>query len=81
MLSSGSSIQEEGLPEEMRRVLPNASSFWVDLSDEGISLEAVERELIVCALNRFKGNQMHAAKYLDISRRTFIYRIEKYGLT
>ena len=80
VLSPGSSIQEEDLPEEIRSVLPNASSFWVDLPDEGISLEAVERELIVRALERFKGNQTHAAKYLDISRRTLIYRIEKYGL-
>jgi DNA-binding NtrC family response regulator len=81
VLSSGPSIQEEDLPEEIRSVLPNASSFWVDLPDEGISLEAVERELIVRALDRFKGNQTNAAKYLDISRRTLIYRIEKYGLT
>jgi DNA-binding NtrC family response regulator len=80
VLSPGSSIQEEDLPEEIRSVLPNASSFWVDLPDEGISLEAVERELILRALERFKGNQTHAAKYLDISRRTLIYRIEKYGL-
>jgi two-component system NtrC family response regulator len=80
VLSPGPSIQEEDLPEEIRRVLPNASSFWVHLPDEGISLEAVERELILCALERFKGNQTHAAKYLDISRRTLIYRIEKYGL-
>jgi len=36
----------------------------------------VERELIVRALDRFKGNQTHAAKYVDISRRTLIYRIE-----
>jgi len=39
VLSRGASIQEEDLPEEIRRVLPNASSFWVDLPDEGISLE------------------------------------------
>ncbi len=80
VLSPSPYIQEEDLPEEIRSVLPNASSFLVDLPDEGISLEAVERELIVRALERFKGNQTHAAKYLDISRRTLIYRIEKYGL-
>ncbi len=80
VLSPSPCIQEEDLPEEIRSVLPDASSFLVDLPDEGISLEAVERELIVRALERFKGNQTHAAKYLDISRRTLIYRIEKYGL-
>ena len=81
VLSHGSAIQEEDLPEKIRRILPNASSFSVDLPDEGISLEAALRKLIVRALDRFKGNQTHAAKYLDISRRTLIYRIEKYGLT
>jgi two-component system NtrC family response regulator len=80
VLSSHKSIGEEDLPEEIRHVQPNASSFRIDLPDEGISLEGVERELIVRALERFNGNQTHAAKYLDISRRTLIYRMEKYGL-
>ncbi len=80
VLSLHKSIGEEDLPEEIRRVQPNASSFRIDLPDEGISLEGVERELIVRALERFNGNQTHAAKYLDISRRTLIYRMEKYGL-
>ena len=81
VLSAHKSIGETELPEEIRRTPPNASSLRIDLPDEGISLEGVERELIVRALERFNGNQTHAAKYLDISRRTLIYRIEKYGLT
>jgi two-component system NtrC family response regulator len=81
VLSSHKSIGEDDLPEEIRRVQPDVSSFRLDLPDEGISLESVERELILRALERFKGNQTHAAKYLDISRRTLIYRMEKYGLT
>jgi len=81
VLSSHKSIGEDDLPEEIRRVQPGVSSFRLDLPDEGISLESVERELILRALERFKGNQTHAAKYLDISRRTLIYRMEKYGLT
>jgi len=28
---------------------------------------------------RFRGNQTQAARYLDISRRTLIYRMEKHG--
>jgi DNA-binding NtrC family response regulator len=81
VLSPHKSIGESELPEEIRGVQPNTSSFRVDLPDEGISLEGVERELIMRALERFNGNQTHAAKYLDISRRTLIYRIEKHGLT
>ena len=80
VLSPDQQIGEADLPEEIRGLQPNASSLRIDLPDEGISLEGVERELIVRALERFNGNQTHAAKYLDISRRTLIYRIEKYGL-
>jgi len=43
-------------------------------------LEAVEKELIAQALSRFHGNQTQAARYLDLSRKTLIYRMEKYGL-
>jgi DNA-binding NtrC family response regulator len=50
------------------------------LPEEGISLESIERELIAGALERSGGNQTHAARYLDISRRTLIYRMEKHGL-
>jgi DNA-binding NtrC family response regulator len=32
-------------------------------------------------LEKFDGNQTQAARYLDISRRTLIYRMEKHGLT
>jgi transcriptional regulator with GAF, ATPase, and Fis domain len=41
----------------------------------------VERELIGRALEKCNWNQTHAARYLDISRRTLIYRIEKHGIT
>lgn len=80
VLSSSNFVTENDLPEEIRRVPPDGSSFWIELPEEGVSLEAVERELILRALEYAKGNQTRAAKYLDISRRTLIYRMEKYGL-
>jgi DNA-binding NtrC family response regulator len=49
-------------------------------SAQGISLENLEKELIVKALERFNWNQTHAARYLDLSRRTLIYRMENYGI-
>jgi DNA-binding NtrC family response regulator len=82
VLSNGEAITEEDLPAELRGSSPvsGPSSFLLDLPEEGISLEAVERELLLRALDRFNGNQTQAARYLDISRRTFIYRMEKHGL-
>ena len=52
----------------------------LQLPPEGISLEGLEKELIVKALERCGGNQTKAAQYLDLSRKTLIYRMEKYGL-
>jgi two-component system NtrC family response regulator len=53
VLNSHKSIGEDDLPEEIRRGQPDLSSFRLDLPDEGISLESVERELILRALERF----------------------------
>ncbi len=83
VLSSGGELTEADLPNEMRPVaMPTASSggFRLELPEEGISLEGVERELLFRALEKFHGNQTQAARYLDVSRRTLIYRMEKYGL-
>ena len=81
VLSSGNIITEDDLPEELRRVSTATAPFSIDLPEEGVSLEGIEKELIERALERFSGNQTHAARYLDISRRTLIYRMEKHNLT
>jgi DNA-binding NtrC family response regulator len=60
--------------------LRDSAVLWPNLPEEGLSLEEIERELISGALDKFKGNQTQAARYLDISRRTLIYRMEKHGL-
>jgi DNA-binding NtrC family response regulator len=80
VLASGDEIGESDLPPEIRAVPQARDSFMLDLPDQGISLEAVERELLVRALERCNWNQSQAARYLDISRRTLIYRMEKHGL-
>jgi len=80
VLSSTDLISEEDLPEELAPATANTTVLWPDLPEDGISLEAIERELISRALERFGGNQTQAARYLDISRRALIYRMEKHGL-
>jgi DNA-binding NtrC family response regulator len=82
VLSNGDQITEDDLPDELSKIpqpQPRPSLF-LDLPDEGVSLEAIERELLLRALEKAGGNQTQAARYLDISRRTFIYRMEKHGL-
>ena len=80
ILSASNVISVEDLPEEISMSPAASVVLWPELPEEGISLEAVERELISRALERFGGNQTQAARYLDISRRTLIYRIDKHGL-
>lgn len=80
VLATSDVVTEQDLPEELQHHPVPQGSLWFDIPEEGISLEAVEKELIVRALERFHGNQTHAAKFLDISRRILIYRMEKHGI-
>jgi two-component system NtrC family response regulator len=47
---------------------------------EGISLEEVEKGLIVAALHMTGNNQVRAANLLKITRNTLRYRMEKFGI-
>jgi transcriptional regulator with PAS, ATPase and Fis domain len=80
VLATSDLVTEEELPSELQHHPTNQGPLWFELPEGGVSLEAVEKELIVRALDRFHGNQTHAAKYLDVSRRTLIYRMEKFGI-
>ena len=40
----------------------------------------MERELIAKALEKTQGNRTHAARLLEISHRTLLYKIEEYGI-
>jgi two-component system NtrC family response regulator len=80
VLARGEEIIPNDLPDFLRRERPAVEVLHLDLPPHGISLEAVEKELIMRALEKFDGNQTRAAEYLDISRKTLIYRMEKFGL-
>jgi two-component system NtrC family response regulator len=79
VLSSGDEIGLNDLPDFLRNEKPPGDTVHFELPPQGISLEAVEKELIWKALEKFDWNQTKTAAYLDISRRTLIYRMEKYG--
>ncbi len=80
VLAPGDVITVDDLPEYLRRQRPPTEEIRLDLPSHGISLEAVEKELILRALEKFNWNQTHAAQYLDLSRKTLIYRMDKFGL-
>ncbi len=80
VLTPGSEVSVEDLPDFLRRERPPLEAIHLELPPEGISLEAVERELVVRALQKCNWNQTKAAAYLDISRKVLIYRMEKFAL-
>ena len=60
---------------------PKSGAFGVpDIPDEGLSLEKLERELILKALEKAAGNKSQAARLLGLTRRTLYSRMEKHGL-
>ncbi len=73
-------IRSDDLPAQIRQAKSRVSAINLKLPDEGISLEDVEKEILVQALEKHQWNQTRAARYLDISRKTLIYRMEKFGL-
>ena len=80
VLAPGPEITLNDLPEHLRGGRRPVGTLDLDIPPQGISLEAVERHLILQALRRADWNQSQAARLLDISRKTLIYRMEKYGL-
>jgi two-component system NtrC family response regulator len=80
VLARSNDIAHSDLPEALRRDTPRLDFLPIDLPNSGISIEAIEKELILRALRKFDWNQTHAARYLDLSRKTLIYRMEKFGL-
>ncbi len=57
-----------------------AERATLKIPDDGISLEEVERGLIVQALEKAGGNKSQAARLLGVTRRTLYSRLEKHGL-
>jgi len=80
VLKRGSLVTPADLPEKLKKGKNSVENILLNLPEEGIALEELEKSLIVKALERNKGNQTRAAEYLGITRPTLIYRMEKFGL-
>ncbi len=80
VLTKSEQISPGFFPENVRQEHVRVSQIHLQIPDDGISLEDVERELILKALEKCQWNQTHAARFLNITRKTLMYRMEKYGL-
>ncbi len=86
VLTDSNLITEENLPEHIQAAPPpEASEPLLDLNDDNLSVKekvrALEVTLISRALKRTHGNRTHAARLLEISHRTLLYKLKEYDLS
>ncbi|HWR01247.1 MAG TPA: sigma-54 dependent transcriptional regulator [Chlorobaculum sp.] len=79
IMRNGDTINAGDLPDKFRQGGIEKSAI-INLPEDGYSLEALEREIVVEALERNAWNQTAAARFLRIPRHVLLYRIEKYGI-
>jgi two-component system, NtrC family, response regulator len=70
----------DDVPDRIRTGGHGLGRLQIELPDEGLSLEHVERDLLRAALDKHDWNQTKAAAYLDITRSALLYRMQKFGL-
>lgn len=80
VMSKKEELTSEDLSENIRGQQGRIAKIYLDIPEGGINLEAVEKELLLKALEKAEWNQSKAARYLDVTRKTLLYRMEKYGL-
>ncbi len=89
LLSEGPEIKHYDLPIEIRffnlpvQLAPSRSSgskFAIEIPEQGIHLEALERDLILQAMEKSDWVITRAARLLGLSYRTLQYRLEKFHI-
>lgn len=71
-----------GLPDQLTSTFPVSvdSEDQILLPDEGLDLEQLEISLLKQSLKKTSNNKSQAAALLGLTRSTFRYRLQKYGL-
>lgn len=77
LLSTGTVIDTDALPDDMATSVPQISNSSSDLKS---LQENSEREMIIKTLKEVKYNKSKAAKLLNIDRTTLYYKISKYNI-
>jgi two-component system NtrC family response regulator len=82
IICHGGEIMPDNLPKELQtpQKVISESIAVVNFPEGGLSLEDVEKQLIVKALEKSSGNQTRAANLLGITRSALLYRMQKHGI-
>ena len=78
VLFGGRVVDVGNLPAEIRRPQPATEGFRLPAG--GLSLQALEVDMIRQALQQTGGNRSRAARLLGLSRDTLLYRIRKHAI-
>jgi len=79
ILAGNDVITPEVLPPHIRGEVETERSVSLEIPDDGLSIEDVERNLIHNALKKANGNKSNAAKLLGITRRRLYSMMERLG--
>jgi transcriptional regulator with PAS, ATPase and Fis domain len=80
LLNEGGVIGEEDIRGELRLAHGQAAPASLEIPDEGLDFEALEKDLLRKAMEKAGGVATKAAKLLGMSYKTFLYRLEKFHL-
>jgi len=80
IFEEGPSITTNYLPIHFNSDSPLSRLSTKKVSDKNLSLQEMEKNLLLKALNKANGNKTKAAKLLKITRDTLRYKIKKYEI-
>jgi DNA-binding NtrC family response regulator len=80
LMAEGDLVQPEDLPGEIYEAASPGGAIRFDLPPEGISMEDLEKDLILKAMERSGWVIAKAAPLLGMSYKTLQYRLEKFGI-
>jgi len=79
-LATENEITPSNIPEHISFEPDESSATTIQIPEEGIGLNILEKRVIKEILQRTGGNQSKTARMLKIPRHVLLYRMKKYGL-
>jgi DNA-binding NtrC family response regulator len=81
LLNESGTIEPQDIQGELRlSAAPAAGALTLEIPDEGLDFEALEKELLRKAMEKANGVATRAARLLGMSYKAFLYRLEKFHL-
>lgn len=84
VLATGPRIETENLPDYIRLSTEATAVERIEVPDDGLDLEAklaaMEKEYLLMALEKSGGRKKEAARLVNLTFRSFRYKLSKYGI-